>query len=83
MDMKPIITDALVALYLSGEEPIDPDSARALVREARRSGGLDGWDSMSLSIFSGRGGLLVLAAPENSIHITLADYALPFLEEYF
>lgn len=79
MDISPIVTDALVAVYLRGDAPPSPEDARDLVRRVRRDGGMDGWDSMRLSIFSGRGCCLVLASPENSVHISLADYALPFL----
>ena len=50
-----------------------------LVRRALEESGLRPWPRMELELFSGEGGVLILARPAPEFSVSLADYALPFL----
>ena len=54
-------------------------AAASPLRRALEESGLRPWPRMELELFSGEGGVLILARPATEFSVSLADYALPFL----
>ena len=78
-----IVRDDLVALLVEGTEMIGRRRASAYVNLALISHGLEPWEDINIDLFTGRDCCLILARPGNVGHVTVADYALPFLSEFF
>lgn len=77
------VTDTFVAVLLDSAEMPDPRSAEAMVRRLLEDTHLRRWSGMHIEIFPAHASALLLARPENTLRISIAGYALPYLQEYF
>ena len=75
--MEISVSAASAAIIVPGSP--DKRAAASLVRRALEESGLRPWPRMELELFSGEGGVLILARPAPEFSVSLADYALPFL----
>lgn len=57
--------------------------AEQAVRHALSVCGYQPWESMSIEIFEGPEISLLIASPIQEPEVRIADYALPFINEYF
>jgi len=78
-----IINHSYVTLLIHKGENITTQQAEQAVRHALSVCGYRPWENMSIEIFEGPELSLLIAShrPEPEVHI--ADYALPFINEYF
>ncbi len=62
---------------------IGKSEAEQLIRELLNINHIPQWSSICIDIFTGDENALFFAYPLHEIKLTLAPYALPFLEQYF
>lgn len=82
MDYR-IISENFVTVLIHKGESITVEEARQAVRHALTVCGYTPWQNMSLELFEGQDGDLLMASPEKEPEVFIADYALTFIEEYF
>lgn len=82
MDYK-IVSGSLVTALIHKDESIDPQSVREDVLRALSLCGYTPWRGMSLELFAGRDGGLLLARAEKEGEISLSGFAMSVLAEYF
>lgn len=82
MDYR-IISGRNVTLIMRPDEALTPPEAEKAVQNALRKCGYLPWRSMSIDVFQGCGGALLIASPASGEQIHIADYAFPFINEYF
>ena len=78
-----IINHSYVTLLIHKGENMTTEQAEQAVRHALSVCGYDPWESMSIEIFEGGEDSLLIATPRREPQVRIADYALPFLNEYF
>lgn len=79
---KNIVTDNYVAILVEGDDIIGRNRAAAIVNTALVSHGLMPWQDICIDLFTGKGCSLIVARPGNISDVSVADYALPFLQDY-
>lgn len=78
-----IINHSYVTLLIHNDENMTPAQAEQAVRHALAVCGYTPWESMSIDIFQGPEGSLLIACPKQEPEVHIAPYALPFFNEYF
>lgn len=71
------------AFSIPGSSILSENDAEKLVRYLLKDKLLDQWECIHFDVFTSNDMILYLAYPEKAMKIRLADYALPFLGEYF
>lgn len=78
-----VISSQCVTLLIHNGAGLSRAEAEELVRCALTLGGFSQWSGMSIHMFTGGGDALLMAVPAGGCSAFIADYALPFFEEYF
>ncbi len=78
-----LINDRYIVFSVESEKTMDKFEAEAVVRSLLHDKGLPYWKKIHIDMFSSRESILYIAYPEVVLSFSLADYALPFLKEYF
>ena len=72
-----------VIILLPPGTELSDGGARLLVRYAQHRCGAAPWGKIAVDLFHSDGETLVLARPAEGTEAVLADYALPFVHNYF
>ena len=78
-----IISHSYVTILIHKGENMTTEQAEQAVRHALSVCGYAPWESMSIEIFEGDEVSLLIASPRREPEVCIADYALPFINEYF
>ena len=78
-----IISGSNVTLLIHPGEALTPPQAEEAVRRALAACGYSPWHSMSIDVFQGSDGALLIASPSQEEQIHIADYLFPFINDYF
>ena len=78
-----IISHSYVTLLIHKGENITTEQAEQAVRHALDVCGYEPWESMSIEIFAGDEVSLLIASPCKVPEVHIAEYELPFINEYF
>ena len=78
-----IIDKHFVTLLIHSNRKIGQGEAETLIRSALCFAGLEQWPGMSIELFDGNAGTLVMAKPLDRLSVCIADYALPFFNGLF
>ena len=77
------VNSACAAFSAEAGEKLDKDSAAKLVEGLLKEKRLEKWHKTNIDVFAAKNARLYLAYHGEEIKINIADYALPFLSEYF
>ncbi len=77
-----IVKKDYVAMIVEGDMVIGRRRAADLVNSALISHGFSPWEDLCIDLFAGKGCSLIIARPEAISDVYIADYALPFLQDY-
>lgn len=72
-----------VAFSMSRNAVINKSEAEFLVKRMLKQHGLLAWKHIRIDMFAFNDIALYLAYPDNRIEISIADYALPYIIDYF
>ncbi len=72
-----------MAFSVSTKNLLNEDESEKFIRELLRKNMLSQWKNIHIDVFANEDTALYIAYPEPGIEIRLADYALPFIKEYF
>ena len=74
---------AFITIRLHSGVTLSGGAAKTLIGYALRRRGLKCWEEICVDMFTGAGETLVIARPEYTLEIRIADYALPVLSKFF
>lgn len=77
------LTSSCVAFTAEKNEYISENDAKALIDAEFEKRSIKKWSKINVDFFCCGGEKLYIARPEMRLEIRLAEYALPFLTEYF
>lgn len=77
------VSDKCAAFSTESGENAGIREAEKILRKLLDSKHLKQWKQIHFDVFAGNASTLFLAYPEPEIKITVAPYALPFIQEYF
>ena len=76
------VSDNCVALFLRGGSTTTKEQAAFLVKRALLDNSLTPWSRIHIDIFCAGGDALVIAFPDNEPSVSIADYAVEYINRY-
>lgn len=77
------IAESYAAVLLDNGNPLCANQAETMILQLLKKEGMPLWDGMYIDEFCASNNVLLLARPKKYTGIRIADYALPFLKDYF